>query len=511
MKSSSRAGRYIGNVLWNWAGVGVGILVGLFISPYIICKVGDVDFAIWTLTLSLIDYYWLIDFGFRSATVKLSAEYRTLGDIRKLNELLSTGLFYSAAAGVFVLGVTFLLASRAGALLHVAQPVFPQLILITGASWSLGLIFNMFAACLEGYQRFDIFSRAWIVTVALRSLAFILLLRAGYGVLQMGMVLLISQIAMYVWTYIGFRRVVTGVHPSWRGATLPMLRAMAGYGVHTFTALTANRLLAQGAPLLIAYYLPVRFVGYYAVASRLFDYAMDGIGRVGTVTSPNATEMMAAGHRQELIELGVFSNRYCLTMFMPLTAFLLVYGMELYSVWIRPEFARESAYLLPVLLIGYTVLAGQFNSASMLFGMSRHRTYSRYLMAEALLVIAGITWALPRYGLFGCALVSSITMALNRGGIVCWLTARELGLAPLRYAARIYLPPAIAGTAMFLTGAVLKHWGLAGRNWSEIALAAALMGTVYVILAFWLCVPRQHRHMVLSRLMYARQAAAVTR
>jgi hypothetical protein len=58
------------------------------------------------------------------------------------------------------------------------------------------------------------------------------------------------------------------------------------------------------------------------------------------------------------------------------------------------------------------------------------------------------------------------------------LTSRELGISPRRYAARIYLPPAVDGAAMFLTGAVLKHWWLAGRNWSEVALAAALMGTV---------------------------------
>jgi hypothetical protein len=43
---------------------------------------------------------------------------------------------------------------------------------------------------------------------------------------------------------------------------------------------------------------------------------------------------------------------------------------------------------------------------------------------------------------------------------------------------KLYLPPAVDGAAMFLTGAVLKHWWLAGRNWSEVALAAALMGTV---------------------------------
>ncbi len=503
---ADRAGRYIGNVLWNWAGVAVGILSGFLVSPYVIRKVGDADFGIWTLTLSLIDYYWLIDFGFRSATVKMSAEYRTVGATGKLTELVSTGLVYSALAGVLVIGVTLLLAAKAGALLHVNQTVFPRLIIITGAAWSLGLFFNIFSACLEGYQRFDVFGRAWIVMTALRSVAFVLLLQAGYGILQMGIAMLCSQIAIYVWTYLGFRRVVKGVHPSWNRASVPMLRAMVGYGIHTFTAVTANRILVQSAPLLIARFMTVRFVSYYAVASRFFDYAMDGIGRVGTVTSPNASEILAAGKRDELVSLGVFSNRYCLVMFMPLTAFLLVYGFELYSVWIKPEFARESAYLLPVLLIGYTALAGQFNSSSLLFGIGRHKVYSRYLLAEAVLSVGGMLYALPRFGLMGAAMVTSGLMALNRGAVVCWLTARELAVSPLRYAARIYVTPLISGAAMFVTGLVLKHW-VPGRNWRELLLAVAVMGAVYVAFVFWLCVPARHRVMVIQKIRPAPQAA----
>ena len=47
------ARRYITNILWTWLGVAVGIIVGFVITPYVIRRIGDKQFSIWTLTLHL--------------------------------------------------------------------------------------------------------------------------------------------------------------------------------------------------------------------------------------------------------------------------------------------------------------------------------------------------------------------------------------------------------------------------------------------------------------------------
>ena len=73
-----RTSRYLTNVLWTWMGVAAGIVSAFLLQPYTIRKLGDVDVGIWMLTMSVVEYYWLIDLGFRSATLKMSAEYRTL-------------------------------------------------------------------------------------------------------------------------------------------------------------------------------------------------------------------------------------------------------------------------------------------------------------------------------------------------------------------------------------------------------------------------------------------------
>jgi O-antigen/teichoic acid export membrane protein len=488
------------NVLWTWGGVAVGVISGFLVSPYTIRKLGDVNFSIWSLALSLVEYYWLIDFGLRSATLKMSAEYKALDDHEHLNELLSTGIVYSSVMGALLAVATLALAPYAGGFFHIEQPAFRQLILIAGLSWSLGMTFNVYGACLDGFQRFDIFARIWMSTTLLRSTGVVLVLYFGYGLLQMGFVLLGSQLLVYLLTYVCFRHVVRYAQVSYGRASFSMFRKMISYGIHTLTSNVSTQLLHRSVPALIAYYLPVQYVAYYMVPVRIMDYAGDGVGRVGTVTAPNATELMAHGRKQELVSLGILTNRYCLSLFMPVTAFLLVYGYEVYSMWIRPSFAQASAYLLPVLLLGNTAMFGQFNSVSILFGMARHQTYARCLLGEAILTVVGMMFVLPRYGLWGGVWLVAILMLVNRAVIVCLLASRELEINPLEYAARIYTVPTLLGAGATLFLLALKRTWIPGRTWGQAFLAVVLMAIPYTLLVYRFCLVEHHREMVRNKL-----------
>jgi O-antigen/teichoic acid export membrane protein len=494
------ARRYITNVLWTWLGVAVGIIVGFVITPYVIRRIGDKHFSIWTLTLSLVEYYWLIDFGLRSATVKLSAEYHVLKNDAGLNTLVNTGLAYSAIAGCFVAVFTIAFAPYTGRFFNINEPVFPALIRIIGVSWAIGLVFNIFGACIEGFQRFDIFGRVWVSTTVLRTVGVVLVLKFGFGVLQMGIVLLCSQLLVYLLNYLAFRRLAPQVMISLSLARMSKFREMASYGVHSLRVLVSDRLLRQSAPILIPYFLPIQFLAYYTVPMRILDYLMDGIGRVGTVTTPNATELMATGRRGELVNLGVYANRYSLALFLPVTVFLLVFGNEIYGLWIRPEFAAQSAYLLPAFLFGHTLASSQFNSASVLFGLGRHQTYSKTLLAEAILTIISMILVLPRFGLFGAAWLSNGLMALNRCGLACILICRELGVSVWQYALRIYSAPCAIGAFSFALLFWLKRHGLPGHNWQEILEAGGFMIVPYALATYFFCLSAGHRAMVARRI-----------
>ncbi len=497
---SLHIGRYVSNVVWSWGGVVVTILVGFFLSPYAIRKVGDSYFGIWTLALAMVDYYWLIDLGFRSATLKYSAQYHAEGDEKALNELLATGLLYSAISGAILFGLSYFLTPWIGARLHIQQPVFVPLIRLVGFSWAVGLVFNRYSACLEGFQRFDITSRIWILTMVLRSIAIAILLYSGCGIFQMGIALVASQFLGYFLNFLELQRLFPAQRAGWGNATVAMFKRMARYGFHSFTVLVSGRILNQGVLLLLPRFLPVRFVTYYGVPWSLLDYAMDGVSRVGMVTAPSAAALEIKGGPRSLLSLAIHANRYCLTVYLPVTVLSLLYAHPFFTLWIGRGRADYCAPVLTLLVIGSTAMAGQFNSVSILSGLGVHKNYARSLFVESLLCILGLFLAVPRHGVMGATAVVSGLMFLNRGIVTSILTSRVLKTSTLRYLSQIYVVPcAVAGTSALPLLWLRVHW-LPGQTWPQLIAAAVIFALIYGALAFFLCLSAHHRELVVEKI-----------
>ena len=187
---------------------------------------------------------------------------------------------------------------------------------------------------------------------------------------------------------------------------------------------------------------------------------------------------------------------------MPLAVFLLVYGRPLLFRWVHnSSMVAQSAPLLPVFLLSYAlVLAAQFSSSSLLYGVGRHGGYARGLVVEAVLYVAGLVWVVPRYGILGAAWVSAGLMIAVRGIYTPWLVSRALDYSFLAYMRRIYVWPLIAGVPALLLAWGLRSSWLPGATWPQLVAAGCLTSLAYAALALFLCVTPWHRSLLLSRL-----------
>lgn len=493
---------FVKNVLWNWLGVAVTLVSGIVLAPFLVRNLGDEGFGVWVLVFGLIEYYWLFDLGLRSATIKYCAHYRATGEPDRINEVINTGLVYCSAVALAQAAGSVLLARHVVWLFRVSpglRPAFSFLIVAIGLSWALGTIFNMFTACLEGFQLFNLSNRIWISVTAIRTVGTAALLWMGYGLVELGLVVVASQSLGYALNYFHLRCAFPLLRFSRKRATFSMFRQLLEYGIHTFTATVALQLLEQGAPLLIGHFGPAAYVGYFSLPVRVLLYAVGGVARVGGVSSAKTAELAARGDVESIPRLGTYANRYCLTAFLPVAMFLVVYGRELIEVWIRKaNFAAMSAPLLPVLVVGTTFSdASQWNSSFILYGLGKHRGCARSLLAEGVLLVSALWFVVPRYGILGAAWAMTILAILNRGLFTPWLLCRQLHLRLGSYLCSIYARPLmtalpILGLAFWLKGV------LPGRSLMQLGSAAGLIGVCWFGAAYFTCVAKQHRSTLLS-------------
>jgi hypothetical protein len=58
------------NVGSSWSALATNVLVGIFLSPFILHRLGDAAYGIWVLIFSVTGYYGLFDLGIRSSIIR---------------------------------------------------------------------------------------------------------------------------------------------------------------------------------------------------------------------------------------------------------------------------------------------------------------------------------------------------------------------------------------------------------------------------------------------------------
>jgi O-antigen/teichoic acid export membrane protein len=252
---------------------------------------------------------------------------------------------------------------------------------------------------------------------------------------------------------------------------------------------------------MVAVYLGEGPVGFFTLPAKLLQQGYEAISRIGMVTRSSAAELSATSRRDAQLSLGIYSNRYSLTLFLPLACFLLIYGREVIERWMGVNMANQAAPLLPIFLLSYSlVLAAQFNSSSLLFGVGKHGGYARGLVIEAVVYIAALAYVIPRYGILGAAWVSALLMIAVRGLYTPWLVARALRTSFLAYMAGIYVRPLLAAVPAIALAYALKHSVLPGRSWQELIAAGAVTAGSYLSLAMFACIAPHHRALFVGRI-----------
>src|SRR5258706_13394947 len=99
-------GQIIKNISSSWFSLGINVLVGIFLSPFILHHLGDTAFGIWVLIFSVTGYYGLFDLGIRSSLIRYVSTYTATNDSEGLAKLINTSLATYTAIGALAMVVT---------------------------------------------------------------------------------------------------------------------------------------------------------------------------------------------------------------------------------------------------------------------------------------------------------------------------------------------------------------------------------------------------------------------
>ena len=182
--ASRSAEHFLTNVLWSWTGVAANLALGILLSPYMIRKLGNEAYGLWALVFSLVEYFWVLDAGLRSAVVNFVARDLELNDRESIRSTMTTAFAVYSGVCVIALAGTALLAVWAPGWFQISaalQGSFRMLVLLTGSAWALSCLALPWRAALEAHQMFPVVNRIWIGSQLFRVGGSFSVIAAGYG------------------------------------------------------------------------------------------------------------------------------------------------------------------------------------------------------------------------------------------------------------------------------------------------------------------------------------------
>jgi O-antigen/teichoic acid export membrane protein len=460
----------IKNVGSSWFSLGVNILVGIFLSPFILHRLGDTAFGIWVLIFSVTGYYGLFDLGIRSSVIRYVSTYTATNDTQNLAKLINTSLATYTAIGSVAMMVTLVCSLFVDRLFRIPPEFLTTarwLFMMVGAAVALGFPTGVFGGILEGLQRFYFVNLTNLISTLLRAALIVLALSHGYGLLTVALITIsLPILSSFVRAGIVLR--VLPIRFGWRYVDRGAFREIANYSAVSFILMIAYKLRFKTDEIVIGTFMSVTAITYFSIGDRLLDYASEVVSSLAQIFVPMSGQSDAKGDTDRLRKILVAGNRACAMIIFPITAVLIILGRSVIEAWVGARYVSASYPVLLVLVIPMTCSLAQAASPRILYGMAKHQSLAWVTLMESIAnLILSIVLIRP-FGIVGDAAGTAIPLLCTTLYFMPRHLCRLLGIRVRTFLREAYSLPVILVAPCVVTLLLVRHWFIA-RTYVQVA------------------------------------------
>ena len=491
------------NALSNWAALGVSLVVGLLLTPYIIACLGTAQYGIWMLIGSLIGYYGLLDLGVSSAIVRYVARYAGQREYRKLNEAVSTSLALFCLLGFIVVALSIFWAEPLARFFHITAEnyiSFTRVIWLLGITAGLMFPKNVLSAIIIAHERFVLANLIRITSIILRGCFTFLVLYKGGGLVAIGWVNAGLSIFALLANMVVVNACFKHIDFSLKLVNKSVLLMLLSFGFFTTIRQVGGLLRTNMDAAVIGRYIDIEAIGVYSIAALLFGYLMRIVISVSGTTQPKLASI--AGYKQKQLFMDsvlrysvIVSN---LSAGLGLVAFLLV--GDFLKLWIPENFkdvyaAKVAFYILLVGLVPHLMTNVSVNA---LEAVNKHRYYAYQTIAEGVVNLMLSILLVGPYGICGVAMGTTIPILITKCIVQPIYCCNIIGVKWSKYMLEILLKPILllAGLAILFNKTGMLF---AANSYLRLVVNAITILSAYALLSYIFCLDDRNRQIILAK------------
>jgi O-antigen/teichoic acid export membrane protein len=428
----------------------------MVVTPIIVHGLGDHNYGLWALLGVMIGYYNLLDLGLATAVSRYMATSFGAGDRESATSVFNTALRLYSVIGAVVFGISVVLAAGSRWLVHNPQDavVLWKMFPILGLAAGLGFPKRALAGTLNAKLEYDTTSRLDLLSILLRAILNVTVVRLGFGLVGLAVTLLIADWPSLILYVRAVRKKIPALLWGLKYASKSTAKQLFSYSSYAFITQIGDLLRLQLDAVVISAFVGVAAVAHYNIASLLAQqYIAIVLAMIGVFQSV-FSQQFGAGDHARMESTFHFATKISMMASSFIAFGLIAWGKPFIIRWMGARF--EDAYIpLVVLVSGFVVALWQNPSIAILYSFAKHKYYAVFNTFEALANLGLSVWLVHRYGIVGVALGTFIPMFLMKAIVqplyVCAVTGfsfadylRTGGKTLLRIAAALVVPTILA-------------------------------------------------------------------
>lgn len=393
-------------------------IIGLLYMPFMLRMMGQEEYGLYSLVVSVVAYLTVLDLGFANAIVRYTAKLRAENNIDEQYKMF--GMFFILYCGIgviaFIIGLGFYfnidtLFSSTMNLEELSKVRTMMLLMVFNVAITFPM--SIWGAIITAYENFVFQKMINIARIILNPIVMIILLSMGYKAVAMVVVITIFNIitlCINAWyCYYKLHIKVKFSRFKW-----DFIKEVSVYSFWIFLGVIMDRIYWSTGQFVLGIFVGATAVAVYAIAIQLQHIFMSFSTAISGVFLPKITAMITKDNNDEAVsDLFIRTGRiqYLIMAFI-LFGFIL-FGKQFIILWAGQDY--EDSYIIALLFfIPLTIPLIQNLGVTILQARNQMKFRSLLYLIIALCSL-GISIPLSKlYGGIGCAIGTALALIMGQ-------------------------------------------------------------------------------------------------
>lgn len=454
--------RKIGAIL-SYVTIIANTLIQLLYTPFLIRKLGQGEYGLFSLVSSIIGYLTVLDLGFGNAIIVHSTKYRATGETKKEQKL--HGMFHLI---YIVIGIV---AGIAGLIISLnTNNIFAEnltneelgkmkiMLMILSFNLFVTFGFSIYGSIITSHEKFVFQKLLATINTLAKPLLMIPLLFLGFKSIALCVVITIVNIAVLLSNYIYCKKKLE-VKVKFLGFDKKLFWEIFSYSFFIFLGVIADKVNWSADQFILGMFCGTVAVSVYSTASTLNSLFINLSTAISGVLLPKMSKMVAKrASSKEISDEFIKVGRIQYYIVFLMASGLVLVGREFIRLWVGPDFG-ESYYVALLLILPLCIPLIQNLGLSIMQAMNKFKFRTIMMCVMSVFNIVASVFLAQWKGPTGAAVGTAASLLICNVIIMNIFYARVIKLDIARFWKNIFgmtirfvLPLGATISFMLLTG-----------------------------------------------------------